>query len=141
MAYEHGNVLGSLHTVANDHSAVFLAPVVIGQRLERLAVESSASNDRDLNELNRAVRVLREVGLLARIAEDSARIVGGRREIELDGLTAFEDAFALWRDPNGHYQVAVSGRGNLEAHSASANLDEALSFLTREYADRFAPQR
>jgi hypothetical protein len=124
------------HIVANDHSAVFLAPVVIGQRLERLAVASGAPGDRDLHELNRAVQVLHAVGLLARVVADPARIVGGRREIELDGLTAYEDSFALWRDPNGQYQVAMSGHGNLETHSASTNLDELLSFLARQYADR-----
>jgi len=116
VANEHGNMLPLPHTVANDHSAVFLAPVVIGQRLERLAVASSAPSDRDLNELSRAVQALHAVGLVARIAADAAHVVGGRREIELDGLTAYEDSFALWRDPNGQYRVAVSGRGNLEAH-------------------------
>ena len=113
----------------------------MGQRLERLAVASSAPSDRDTNELNRAEQVLRAAGLSARILADQARIVGGRREIELDGLTAYEDAFVLWRDPNGEYRVAVSGRGNLETHSASENLDDVLSFLAGEYAGQPASGR
>jgi hypothetical protein len=127
--------------VATDHSAAFLAPVVIGQRLERLAVASNAPSDRDTDELKRAEQVLHAAGLSARVVADQERIVGGRREIELDGLTAYEEAFVLWRDPNGQYQVAVSGRGNLDAHSASEKLDDVLSFLTCEYTGRLAPGR
>jgi hypothetical protein len=120
-----------------------LAPVVIGRRLEHLAlVDSVASDSADAPTLDQAAEALARAGLVARVVSTSpARIVGGRRRIERDGLVVYEDAFSLWRGGSGAYYAGIAGQGNLGTRSGPGTLDDALTFLQREYEKASAPVR
>lgn len=119
----------------------FLPPFAAPRRLQHLALlESPPTDSADASTLRRAADSLVEAGLAARIVSTSpARIVGGRRRVNRDGLVTYDDAFSLWRERDGSYCAAIAGRGNLGIRSGPSNLDNALAFLRREYEKPVVP--
>lgn len=90
-------------------------------------------SDRDLP-MKWAIQRLRNFGLAARSLSPTC-MVGGRREIELDGLRAYQEAFAVWMADDLYYAAVELPGGGVVESTGFETLDKASAFVKTVYFD------